>query len=382
MLKAQTGGRRTRVRQVQILILTVPHGTAHERLGRTLKQALEKARPGVTVETVNALHYCSRWFRAYYNSYQLPLKYWPQLWEWIEGYQHSHTATGPGWLYRRAAKALARLIRTSQPEIVIATEVGLCEMAALIRRREALDFRLIAVPTGIDTDRPWVQPEVDLYVVEPVQVAPFLEAQGIPHSRILACGVPVDPVYESLPTRSEARQKLGLIPDVPVLLILFGGSGIGNPSRMIAGLKNIPIRFQTVWIAGRSASLRRQLEHHLAGQENCRVLGWTDHMHEWMAASDLLLGKPGSGTVLEAINSGLPILAFDPLPGIERRTCDWIEAWQIGLWVRRPEQLAETIGKLLSHPEELQGFRANALSLARPGAARYASQSILNLLSC
>lgn len=369
------------MRHAKILILTVPHGTAHVRLGLTLKKAIEKIRPDVTVEAVNALNYCSRWFRAYYNSYLLPLKYWPGLWEWIEGYQHAHTATGPGWLYRQAAKQLARLIRALQPDVIIATEVGLCELAALLKRHGPLDFRLVAVPTGIDTDRPWLQPEVDLHVVEPYRVAPFLESKGVPDSKILPCGVPVDPIYQSLPNRTEARQKLGLMLDIPALLILFGGTGIGNPSRMIAGLKNARMHFQTVWIAGRNASLQKQLERHLAGQEDSRVLGWIDNMHEWMAASDLLLGKPGSGTVLEAINSGLPILAFDPLPGIERRTCDLIEKWQIGCWVRHQEQLAEVMDDFLSHPQKLQHLRANALEKARPQASRHAAQAILDLLS-
>jgi hypothetical protein len=96
------------VRKVRILILTVPHGTAHKRLGATLKSTVQAIRPDVHAETVHALDHCSRRFRAYYNSYQIPLKYWPALWGWIEGYQHTHThtATGPGWLYRRAAKNL------------------------------------------------------------------------------------------------------------------------------------------------------------------------------------------------------------------------------------------------------------------------------------
>lgn len=369
------------MRHAKILILTVPHGTAHVRLGLTLKIAIGEIRPDISVESVNALNYCSSWFRTYYNSYLLPLRYWPGLWTWIEGYQHVHTASGPGWLYRQAAKPLARLIRVLQPDVVIATEVGLCELAALVKQHEKLNFRLVAVPTGIDTDRPWVQPEVDLYMVEPYQVAPFLESQGVPDSRILPCGVPVDPVYQSLPNRAEARQKLGLMRDIPALLILFGGTGIGKPSRMIAGLKNARIHFQTVWVAGRNASLQKQLERHLVGQEDSRVLGWTDNMHEWMAASDLLLGKPGSGTVVEAINSGLPILAFDPLPGIERRTCDLIEKWQIGRWVRHQEQLAEVMDDFLRHPQKLLTLRANAFEKARPKAARDAAQAIVDLLS-
>ena len=368
------------MRPAQILILTVPHGAAHERMGLTLKKSLASARPDVPVSVINVLDHCSGWFRTYYNSYQLPLKYWPALWERIEGYQHTHTATGPGWLYRQAAKPLARLLRGLHPDVVVATEVGMCELAALVKKQDSPGFRLAAVPTGIDTDLPWVQSEVDLYVAEPHRVAPFLEAQGVPPSKILACGVPVDTGFGSLPNRAAVRAVLGLDAGLPVLLVLFGGAGIGKPQRLIAGLKKLQAHVQTVWITGRNASLRRQIEQHLASHNHTRILGWTDNMHEWMAAADLLLGKPGSGTLLEAMNSGLPILAFDPLPGIERRHCDLIEKWQIGRWIKHPEKIAETIDGLLSHPEKLQNLRANALKLASPGAAQRAARAILSLL--
>lgn len=367
--------------QARILILTVPHGAAHQRLGLTLKKCLACARPDVPVRVINVLDHCSRWFRTYYNSYQIPLKYWPSLWQRIEGYQHTHTASGPGWLYRRAAKPLERLIRELCPEVVVATEVGMCELAAWVKRQDAPGFRLAAVPTGIDTDRPWVQPEVDLYVAEPRQVAPFLQAQGVPHRKVLACGVPVDPAFGPRADRDAVRKKLGLDAHLPVLLVLFGGAGMGKPLRMIAGLQNLQSSVQTVWIAGRNASLRQQIEQNLARHNHTRVLGWTDVMAEWMAAADLLLGKPGSGTLLETINSGLPILAFDPLPGIERRHCDLIEEWRIGRWIKHPEEIAETIDGLLGHPEKLREFRANALKLARPGAAQRAAEAILSLLS-
>jgi processive 1,2-diacylglycerol beta-glucosyltransferase len=149
---------------------------------------------------------------------------------------------------------------------------------------------------------------------------------------------------------------------------------------MVTGLKYAQTPFQTVWVAGRNASLRRRLERQLANHDHSRVLGWTDRMHEWMAAADLLLSKPGSGTLLEAMNSGLPILAFDPLPGIERRACDLIENWQIGRWIKRPEELAETIDDFFTHPEKLQALRTNALRRVFPGAARLAAQTILGLL--
>lgn len=75
-----------------------------------------------------------------------------------------------------------------------------------------------------------------------------------------------------------------------------------------------------------------------------------------MAASDLLLGKAGNGSVFEAINAGLPSLGFDSLPGIECRTAAMIEQRQIGCWVRRQERLSKVMDNLFSHPKTLQNF--------------------------
>jgi processive 1,2-diacylglycerol beta-glucosyltransferase len=100
-------------------------------------------------------------------------------------------------------------------------------------------------------------------------------------------------------------------------------------------------------------------------------------MPEWMAAADLALGKPGASTLVEAINSRLPLLAFDPLPGNERRACDLIEKWEVGYWIRQPAELAATLERLLAHPAELSRLRANARALARPQAAREAAKAIL-----
>jgi len=104
-----------------------------------------------------------------------------------------------------------------------------------------------------------------------------------------------------------------------------------------------------------------------------------DNMHEWMVAADLMVSKPGGATLNEGFACGLPMLAIDPLPGNEQRTCQWIEKWGSGLWIKRPAELAPTIARLLAAPEELEGLRARARVLARPRAAYAAAEAILGL---
>lgn len=362
----------------KILILTVSHGASHRRAASALEKALHTLKPDATVEIADALKRCAGWFRAYYNSYEIPLKYWPGLWAWIEGIQHRSESTGPGWLYRRGAQPLFRFIESFHPDVVIATEVGVCELVAMHKRESGAKFALVGLVL-MDFNRAWVQPEVNLYPSVPGDMAEELEAAGVAPSRILPCGLPIDPVFASLPDRDAIRLKLELMPGIPTLLVLFGGGGHGDPARIRSELKKVKQPLQAVFVAGRNRRLEEQLRSLRRGNPNYRVLGWVDNMHEWMVAADLLVSKPGGSTLMEAAACSLPMLAFDPLPGNEVRTCARIEKWGAGVWVKRPQDLAPTIERLLSYPEELHQLRQKALTLARPRAAQDAAAAILRL---
>jgi processive 1,2-diacylglycerol beta-glucosyltransferase len=364
-------------RKPQILILTVSHGASHWRSGEALRKAFLEIQPELSVEMVDGLEHCAPWFRAYYNSYLIPLKYWPALWGWIEGLQHQAKATGPGWLYRRGAQPLFQFIRGFNPDVVIATEVGMCEVAAMLKRETRARFYLVA-SCGMDMDRAWIQPEADLYLLPPGEVAAQLKAVGAPEDRVLPCGMPLDPAFSSLPDQQTARVRLGIEPAIPMLLVLFGGVGFGKPHRLLPQLRKVQHPLQQVFITGKNRRLEEEIRPYCQHRRHCRVYGWVENIHEWMAAADLMLGKPGGATVNEAINAGLPLVAFDPLPGIERRLCDLIEKWQVGYWARRAEEIAPLLDRLLADPSELARLRANALAKARPQAARQAAAAIMN----
>jgi processive 1,2-diacylglycerol beta-glucosyltransferase len=362
----------------RILILTVPHGASHQRASNALRTALLEIQPDLTVEVVNALDHCARWFRTYYNSYEIPLKYWPSLWGWIESFQDRQGSTSPDWLNRRGAQPLFRFIQTFAPDVVIATEVGMCELVALHKRESGARFRLAGLEL-MDFHPAWVQPEVDLFLTTHEDLAEELVAAGAPAPKVLTSGQPIDPAFASPPDQVSARTRLGIEPQVPLILALFGGAGIAKPRRLLKEIKKLENPFQVVFITGRNRRMEKEIQNRVGGLANYRVLGWVDNMHEWMAAADVLVSKPGGSTLTEAFACGLPMLAFDPHPGNEERTCAWIEKWDVGRWVKHVEDLAPTLERLLDYPEELAGLRERALLLARPRAAYHTAEAILKL---
>jgi Glycosyltransferase family 28 C-terminal domain len=52
------------------------------------------------------------------------------------------------------------------------------------------------------------------------------------------------------------------------------------------------------------------------------VVGYTTEMDEYMAAADLLVGKPGGLTSSEALARGLALVIVRPIPGQEERNAD------------------------------------------------------------
>jgi len=361
----------------RILILTVSHGAAHRRVAVALKRALLDTDPSLTVDVEDILERVTGWFRAYYNSYEIPLRYWPRMWGWIEGVQHGGAATSPGWIYRRGGRPLFQFIESYRPDVVVATETGVLELAALAKRLRGARWLLVGVD-GLDVDRAWAQPEVDLYAVTLDPVAIDLKSWGVPAAKILACGMPLDPAFLKRSDRAAARRKLGVAPEASLVLVLFGGTGFGKPRVILSELAKVSQPFHAVLITGRNERLRREAVA-VASSTGHQVFGWVDNVHEWLAAADLVINKPSGLALLESMACGVPFLALDPLPGNERRHCDLIERWGVGRWIRNREALAPAVESLLADPDERQRMRERAKALSQPRAAYEAAEGILKL---
>lgn len=101
---------------------------------------------------------------------------------------------------------------------------------------------------------------------------------------------------------------------------------------------------------------------------NCapELLGW---LYDYMAAADLLVGKPGGLTTAEALARGLVMVIVNPIPGQEERNADHLLEEGAAIRCNNLPVLADKIDRLLGDPARLAAMRANVRRLARPRAA-------------
>lgn len=157
--------------------------------------------------------------------------------------------------------------------------------------------------------------------------------------------------------RAAHRQALGLDPARPTGIVMFGGHGAHTMlsiARQLAGT-------QLILVCGHNEALARSLRK-LPIAAPRLVLGFTPDIAHYMRLADFFIGKPGPGSVSEAVRCGLPVIVARnawTMPQ-ERYNTDWVRANRIGIVLRSYRAVAPAVERLLADLPEL---RANAQAL-------------------
>lgn len=145
--------------------------------------------------------------------------------------------------------------------------------------------------------------------------------RGLQPSQIVQNGLPIRKGFWATENNAGAvgkestRQKLGLRADLPVVLVVGGGDGMGGLVDISKQLGNelgrCSSRSQMVVVCGNNKEAKHQLDGVSWGDGvNVQVQGFVNNMDEWMKASDVLVTKAGPGTIAEASICGLPCMMF------------------------------------------------------------------------
>jgi processive 1,2-diacylglycerol beta-glucosyltransferase len=366
-----------------VVLLSISNGAGHMQTAEAIAGALRLLNPSIPAVVVDVADYMTFVTRMTHVTIFLWLvKHAPRLWGAIDRYQKRQRHTSPEWYYRRGCARLFALMRRLQPEALIATEVGCCEIAALIARDLRLSCPVVAVNGEYDADRAWVQPEVTLYSVPDATVRQELCAHGAKPDRVHVWGVPLSSKFLAPPrretTRTEVCVQLALDPEQSIVLVSGGSEGLGRPEAIVQRLLSLPATPQIVVLAGRNRRLKQRCEA-LAREyahRTLRVLGWTTDVARLMVAADLLVSKLGH-TFDEAVALGLPIVALEPPPGSERIQHRLVDEWGVGCAVHDLDQMANAVTVLTTHPATLATMREAATVRPRTDAAREIARSLL-----
>ncbi|MFQ6102392.1 MAG: glycosyltransferase [Anaerolineae bacterium] len=367
----------------RLLFLFSDTGGGHRSAAHAVAQALqdlhgEQAR----VELVDALVEHAPWPLNHSGNiypYMVRLRGWP----WAVGW---HLSNGPRrvvllttgwWLLMRTA--VLRLLRSHPADAIICCHPALNDPILRTLTKAKVRTALITLVTDLIAIHAfWFAPKATRCLVPTARARQRALACGLLAERVLVTGLPVSPrfVVAAQEDPLAVRQRLGLEPGLPVVLLVSGAEGMGPLRRLCKTVADSGVQAQLVVITGRNERLRARLAAE-TWPLPVQVEGFVRNMHEWMRASDLLVTKAGPSTLSEALVMGLPMVLSGALPGQERPNVNYVVQAGAGVWAPTPRRVAAVVRELLAPGNRrLAQMAVRARALAQPDAARRVAEIV------
>jgi len=225
---------------------------------------------------------------------------------------------------------------------------------------------LVTILTDIADHPPhfWLENQDQYVICGSNRAAAQAQQIGLPpHKIFLTSGMILNPaLYEPFSIdRAKERSALGLQPDIPTGLVLFGGEGSDEMVKIADALNRSGQRLQLIVLCGKNQKVAAQL------RESKReipifVEGFTRRIPFYMELADFFIGKPGPGSISEALAKRLPVIVQKNAWTLahERYNADWVEEQGVGIVVRSfKNDIAGAVETVLA-PKNYSRYRQQA----------------------
>ncbi len=344
----------------KFLLVTASIGSGHEKAAKAIAQGIEKSFPDAQLEMVDFMSWQTSAINALMKAIYLKmLALVPNLYEFM--YQFTAGKRKGGFIQLLMAYVMSRsikkLLRRYKPDVIICTHPFPAEAASHLSGEWRRHFLSAAVITDYSVHQMWICPNMDLYFVGCEFMKKQLIADGIEEATIHVTGIPVDEKFHQGKDTAKCREKLGLSPHRPVILMMGGGLGLGHMGQALEQMEIIEESLELVVIAGRNKELKQQAQALAASSHHSiHVYGYTDRIGEFMGAADVLLTKPGALTLTEAMAMKLPMLLHEPIPGPETDNARYMSGHGAAIWLHAGDNPAHVLQLLLSDRQRLEAM--------------------------
>lgn len=212
----------------------------------------------------------------------------------------------------------------------------------------------------------WIERQSQYFICGSDRAVAQARAMGHPDDRIFqTSGMILHPRFYEPPLadRIAEREKLGLRRDLPTGIVLFGGFGSDAMLEIANRLDRSGLELQLIFVCGKNEKLAKALCDRKSRLPRF-VEGFTTRVNYYMQIADFFIGKPGPGSVSEALAMHLPVIVERnawTLPQ-ERYNADWVLEKEVGEVLSSFKEVDQAVARLIE-PTTLARYRENAAAV-------------------
>jgi len=204
----------------------------------------------------------------------------------------------------------------------------------------------------------WIERQKQYLVCGTAAAARQAIAMGHARERVFrTSGMIVHPEFYRRPDlhRGAERQRLGLDPELPAGIVMFGSYASRQMAAIARRIEAAQLKTQLIFICGHNDAVRDQIESmNLSYPFYCA--GFTSEIPRFMRLADFFIGKPGPGSISEALVMGLPLIVEHNARTMvqERFNTGWIAQNHFGILLPSFRAIAGAVSAMLDRKEFLR----------------------------
>ena len=361
--------------QPHILIVSASTGGGHVRAAEGLELCLRERYPHIKVTNIDMMEYVSWLFKKLYVEGYTDMMMHKR---WLFGLLYKLTDKPPRtvlmqhfrlWFQKINMGRARRAFLQINPDHVICTHFTPAEMFDRARSNGVKIPPVSVVVTDFDVHWIWVHRMLDEYFVADPQAAARLASRGIAPEKTHVAGIPLCPAFTRNHSVTASRTALGLQPDTTTILLLAGGFCISKIDILARKILLHDINLQLIAVAGNNDTLHASFDR-VAREFPGRliVVGFTNEIENCMAASDLVITKPGGLTISECLALGKPMIMIDPIPGQEVHNAAYVMEKDAGVMAYDDVGVIYHLDELVRQPGRLARMQEAARQAGTPQA--------------
>lgn len=367
---------------LSVVFATIAAGGGHVATANALAEGLHALRPAgvsTSVSDVMAEFGFGRLDRRHKQSWRGMLKR-PRLvraGQRLTDVAPRLTRAAQNALLQGFAQEAQRRLDELGPDLVVGNHGWLATALTLARTRFGMRSRLLIFATEpFDASALWAEPQAQRVVAPSSAAKEDLVRLGVPAGRVAVLGYPVRQAFLQPPERAAARAELGL-DDSFTCLVSLGAEGLaGQAVELATTLARMD--HQVVAVAGRNAELEASFRRLTSTFPRLTPVGFTDRMPAYLAAADVVVGKAGPASTMEALAVGRPVIATAYAGLNEERVVRFLQTRGLGGYAPTPAMVKAQVAAWRDEARRAEAAHV-AATLDFAGMSRRLSEYLLSL---
>lgn len=380
-----------RARVPKILIISSDTGGGHRSAAAAIVAGVQKFFHGQSyavrvVRAIEESHGITKRLVQFYNWVLCHRQHWMKYFYWAINRFRPETRE---FFYARTVVYVQELFERWCPHVVVSVHPLTQHVLARVLKELKLADKIPLVTVVTDPCygfwKGWACDDVRLYLVASEEARQQLVDYGVSPERIKVSGMPVHPKF-AFPgelAAQAARRALGLDAEKFTVFVNAGWVGGGNIPQIFRELVNGELDIQAIFLAGKNEELRLEAETLAAGAKfPIKVIGYSEHVEQLMAAANVMISKLGGLTTFEALACRLPIIADGttaPMPQ-EAGAASMIVKRGAGVLLERATDIVPVIKRMMEDTRHYAAMRAATVGLAIPNSTRRIVEEITALI--